>query len=147
MTIFVILFMNSVTTESYHNDIKYHTALYTIFMPPCHFTLGKPKSCLKNVAFTPSTLSSPEPSWQTRWHGFKSEGIKARMGKKIKISSQSTPYSLSLKHRPSHRYLDMRQECRTFKSAASRPSDWLLLVLATRTQRAALTKTDGKINE
>ena len=35
-----------------------------------------------------------------------------------------------LQHRPSRRYLDMRQECRTFKSVASRPCDWLLLVLA-----------------
>jgi hypothetical protein len=44
----------------------------------------------KNTAFTPSTLASAEPSWQMTWHGWKVE-------------------VLSLKHRPSHRYLDMRQ--------------------------------------
>ena len=46
------------------------------------------------MAFTPSTPSRPEPtSWQMMWHGLKVE-------------------VLSLKHRPSRRYLDMRQECR-----------------------------------
>jgi hypothetical protein len=54
---------------------------------------------------------------------------------------------LSLKHLPSHWYLDMRQEYRTFKSVATRPCDWLLLVLAMRAQGAPLTKTDGKIGE
>ena len=54
---------------------------------------------------------------------------------------------LSLKHRSSHGYLDMRQECRTFKGAASRPCDWFLLVLAMRARGAPLTKTYGKINE
>ena len=48
---------------------------------------------------------------------------------------------------PSHRYLEMRQECRTFESVASGPCDWLLLVLAMRAQGASLTKTDGKIGE
>jgi hypothetical protein len=52
---------------------------------------------------------------------------------------------LSLKHRPSHQYLDMRQEYRTSKSIASRSCDWLLLVLAMRPLGASLTKTDGKI--
>ena len=51
---------------------------------------------------------------------------------------------LSLKHRPSHRYLDMRQECRTFETQGC---DWLLLVLAMRARGASLTKTDGKIDE
>ena len=54
---------------------------------------------------------------------------------------------LSFKHQPSHWYLDMRQECMTFKSVASCPCDWLLLVLPTRAREAPLTKTDGKINE
>ena len=54
---------------------------------------------------------------------------------------------LSLKHQPSHRYLDMRQECRTFKSVASHPRDWLLLVLVMRARGASITKTDGKIDE
>ena len=54
---------------------------------------------------------------------------------------------LSLKHRFSHRYLYSRQECRTFKSVASRPCDWLLLVLTMRARGATLTKTDGKIDE
>ena len=62
------------------------------------------------------------------WHGLKAE-------------------VLSLKHRPSHRYLDMRQPCRTFKSVASRPCDWLLLVLAMRPQGAPFTKTDGELDE
>jgi hypothetical protein len=77
------------------------------------------------MAFAPSTLSSAEPSWQKMWHGLEVE-------------------VLSLKHRPSHRYLDMRQEPRTFKSVASRPCDWLLLVLAMRARGAPLTKTDNK---
>jgi hypothetical protein len=51
------------------------------------------------------------------------------------------------KHQPSHWYLDTRQECRTFKSIASRPCDWLLLVLAMRARGAALTKTIAKVNE
>ena len=63
------------------------------------------------MAFTPSTLSSAEPSWQLMWHGLKVE-------------------ALSLKHRPSHRYLDMRQECRTFKIVASRPCDWFAFSLS-----------------
>jgi hypothetical protein len=41
----------------------------------------------------------------------------------------------------------MRQECGTFKSVASCPDDWLLLVLAMRTQGPSLTKSDGKIDE
>ena len=47
---------------------------------------------------------------------------------------------LSLKHRPSHRYLDMKQEGRTFKNVTSHPCHWLLLVLAMRAQGASLTK-------
>ena len=81
----------------------------------------------KDTAFTPSTLSSAEPSRQMMWHGLK-----------VELSI--------LKHWPSHWYLDMRQECRTFKSIASRPCDWLLLVLAMRTQGASSTKTDGNID-
>jgi hypothetical protein len=53
---------------------------------------------------------------------------------------------LRLKHRPSHWYLDMRQEGRTFESVASYPCDWLLLVLAMRAQGASSTKTNGKID-
>ena len=73
-------------------------------------------------------LSGAEPSWQMMWHGLNEE-------------------VLSLTHRPSHQYLDMRQECRTFKSVASGPCDWLLLVLAMRAQGASSTKTDGKVYE
>ena len=80
------------------------------------------------MAFTPSTLSSAEPSWQMMLHGLKVE-------------------VLSLKHRPSHRYLDMRQKCRTSRSVASRSSDWLPSVLAMRAQGAPSTKTSGKIDE
>ena len=69
------------------------------------------------------------PSWQMMWHGLKVEVLKVS------------------KHQPSHRYLDMRQECRTFKSVASYPCDWLLLVLVMRARGASLTKTDGKIEE
>jgi hypothetical protein len=74
------------------------------------------------------TLSSAEPSWQMMWHGLKVE-------------------VLSLKYQPSHRYLNMRQEYRTFKNVTSRPCDWLLLVLTMRARGAPLTKTDGKIGE
>ena len=56
-------------------------------------------------------------------------------------------YGLSLKHRPPHRYLNMRQEYKSFKSVASCPCDWLLLVLIMRARGAPLTKTDGKIDE
>jgi hypothetical protein len=42
----------------------------------------------------------------------------------------------------------MRQEeCRTLKSAASHPCEWLLLVLAMRVRGPMLTKIDGKIDE
>ena len=54
------------------------------------------------MAFTPLTLSSPEPNWQMMWHGLKVE-------------------VLSLKHQPSHQYVDIRQECKTFKSVVSHP--------------------------
>ena len=40
-------------------------------------------------------------------------------------------------------YLDMRQECRTFKSAASRPCDGLLLVLVMRARGASLMENNG----
>ena len=97
-------------------------------MPPPHLTLAKPKTWSKNTAFTPSTLCSAEPSWQVKLHGLKVE-------------------VLSLKHRPYHRYLDMRQEYMTSKSVTSCPCDWLLLVLAMRPLGASLTKTNGKIGE
>ena len=80
------------------------------------------------MAFTPSTLFSPEPSWQMMWHGFKME-------------------VLSLKHRPSHWYLDMRQECMTFKSVSSCPCDWLLFTLSYEGTRSFINKTDGKIDD
>ena len=80
------------------------------------------------MAFTPLTLCSAEPSWQMMWHGLKVEVLR-------------------LKHQSSYWYLDMRQECRTFKSVASCPCDWLFLVLAMRAQGASLPKTDGKIDE
>ena len=63
------------------------------------------------------------------WHGSKVEGL----------SLNTNP--------PSHRYLDMSQECQTFKSVASRPCDWLLRVLAMRARGVPLTITDGKIDE
>jgi hypothetical protein len=57
-------------------------------------------------------LVSAELSWQMMWHDLKVE-------------------VLSLKHRPSHRYLNMRQEDGTFKSVTSRPGcDWLLFSLS-----------------
>jgi hypothetical protein len=52
-----------------------------------------------------------------------------------------------LKQRLSDRYLDMRQEYWTFKSVASRPCDWLRLVLAMRARGASLKQTDGKVGE
>ena len=78
-------------------------------MPP-HLTLAILESWfLKNTTFTPLTLSSAEPSGQMMWHHFKVE-------------------VLSLKHQPSHRYLDIRQECRSSKSVASHSCDWLFLI-------------------
>ena len=112
----------------HHLEQANRDIILTTLMPPPHVTLAKPRSCSKNTAFTPSVLSSAEPSWQMMWPGLKVE-------------------VLSLKHRPSHQYLDMRQECRTYKSVASRPCDWLFLVLAMRAWGAPLTKTDGKIDE
>ena len=47
---------------------------------------------------------------------------------------------LSLKYRPSHRYLDMKQECRILKIVTSRPCDLLLLVLSVRTQEAVMVR-------
>jgi hypothetical protein len=79
-------------------------------MPPSDLTLAK-KVGSNKPAFIPSALSSAEPSWQMMWHGLK-----------VKV--------LSLKHRPSHRYLNMRQDYRTFKSVTSRPCDWLLFSLS-----------------
>jgi len=40
-------------------------------MLPPHLTLAKPKIGSKIKAFTPSALSSAEPSWQMMWHGLK----------------------------------------------------------------------------
>ena len=74
-----------------------------------------------NPAFTPSTLSSAEPSWQMMWHGLK-----------VQV--------LSLKHRPSYRYLNMRKEYRTFESVASRPCDWLLSSLSYEGTRSFINK-------
>ena len=54
---------------------------------------------------------------------------------------------LSLKHRPSHQYLEMRQEYKTFKRVASSPCDWLLLVLAMKVRGAPLIKIDGKVDD
>ena len=80
------------------------------------------------MAFTPSTLYSNELGWQMMWHGFNLE-------------------VLQLKPQPSHQCLDMRQECRTFKSVASYPCDWLLLIVVMRARGAPLTKTDSKADE
>jgi hypothetical protein len=82
----------------------------------------------KNMAFTPSALINPKSTWQRMWYGLKAEVI-------------------ILKYQPSHRYLDRRQQCRTFKSVVSRPYDWMLLVLAMRARGASLTKTDSKTDE
>ena len=75
------------------------------------------------MAFTPMTQSSPEPSWQRMWHGFK-------------------PQAQTL-----HWYLEMRQECRTFKSVTSNACEWLLLDLLMRARGASLTKTNTRIDE
>ena len=83
------------------------------------------------MAFTPSTLSSVEPSWQMMWHVLI-----------VEVVSLKHPLTL-----PTITLDDMRQECRTFKSVASRPSDWLLLVLAIRAQGAPITTSDGKIDD
>ena len=54
------------------------------------------------------------------------------------------PQAPTLPSVPTHE----RQERRTFKSVASCPCDWLLLVLAMRAaRRAPLAKTDVEIDE
>ena len=73
-------------------------------------------------------LSNLKPSRQRMWHGLEVE-------------------VLSLEQQSSHGYLDMRRQCKTFKSVASRPCDWLVLVLAMRAREAPLTETVGKIDE
>jgi len=45
-----------------------------------------------------------------------------------------------LKHRPSHRYLNMRQEYRTFKSVTSGPCDCLLFSLSYKGTRSSINK-------
>ena len=71
-------------------------------MLPFHLTLAQLESLSRNTAFTPSMLSSPKPSWHRMWHGLKAE-------------------ALNLEHQPSHQHLEMRQECRTFKSEGNGP--------------------------
>ena len=73
------------------------------------------------MAFTPSTLSGAEPSWQMMWHGLKVEVF-------------------SLKRRPSHRHLDVWQEYMTFESVASCPFDWLLFSLNYEGTRSSINK-------
>ena len=70
---------------------------FELLMPPPRMTLAKLKSWFLQHNLHTSTLSGAELSWQMMWHGFI-----------VKV--------VSLKHRPSHQYLDMRQECRIFKS-------------------------------
>ena len=53
---------------------------------------------------------------------------------------------LSFKHQPSHRYLNLRQEYRTFKSADSRPCDWLFLILAMRARGASLVRSYKRVS-
>ena len=49
--------------------------LYKVNAPfPLDFSLSL-KVGSKNMAFTPSTLSSPEPGWQMMWHGLKVEAL------------------------------------------------------------------------
>ena len=73
------------------------------------------------MAFTPSTLSGREPSWQMMRHGLKEE-------------------VLSLKHRPSHRYQDMRQECMTFESVDSRAFQLVAFSLSCEGMRSSINK-------
>ena len=49
-------------------------------------------------------------------------------------------------HLPSHRYVEIMQECRII-SVASNPYDWLFKILAMRAQGLSLRKTDGEIDE
>ena len=92
------------------------------FVTHSHWTLAYPKSSFSKTQLShPSTLFSPEPSWQRTWHGLKVE-------------------VLSLAHQFSQQYSKMRQERMTFKSVTSGPCNWLLLVLAMRTQGASFNK-------
>jgi hypothetical protein len=47
---------------------------------------------------------------------------------------------LSHKRRPAHRYLNMRQEYRAFKSVASRPCDGLLFSLGYEGTKSSINK-------
>ena len=68
---------------------------------------------------------SPKPSWQSMWQGLKVE-------------------VLNLKHPPSHRYLEMRQACRTLKIVASSSCGWLLLGFSYEGARSSMNKSRGK---
>ena len=77
-----------------------------------------------DFGFTSLTLSRPKPSWQMMWQNSNIE-------------------VLILKHQPSHWYLDMTQECRTFKSVVSYPCGWFLLVLTLKGHMLSLYHTQN----
>ena len=63
--------------EDAHSMVWFNLGRY--LMPPSHLTFSRTilslKVCLKNMASTPLTLSSLEPSWQRTWHGLKCRGF------------------------------------------------------------------------
>ena len=125
------LYITVVTSPSSNSGLVYDKLRIYINAPfPLDFswTSLSLKVRLKNMVSTPSLLSSPKPSWQLMRHGLLTE-------------------VLSFKHRSSNRYLEMSQECRTFRSIGSNPCDWLLLYIVMRAQRTSLTNTDGKVDE
>ena len=90
----------------------------------------------RNMAFTPSTLSSPKLSWQMTWHGLQVELYKPQ--------APTLPSILDMRQE----CRTLRQECRTFQSVASRPCDWLLFSLSYEDTRSFIdTKMDGKMDE
>jgi hypothetical protein len=98
------------------------TRVYVPYAPfPLDFSLLRLKVGFNKPAFTPSTVSSAEPSRQMMWHGLKVE-------------------VLSLKHRPSHRCPNMRQEYRIFKSVTSCPCDWLHFSLSYEDMKSFINK-------
>ena len=90
-------------------------------MPPPHRTLAKPKSGFFKLSVRTIDIIQ----------------CRAQLAKDVACLKSG---GSKLNYRPYHRYLDMRQECRTFKSVASRSCDCLFLVLAIGVRGAPLTK-------
>ena len=117
----------------YLQGIYYDTNLHSSWYPPLHLWKILHKFQANSFWLNPLTFivihistSCPLPTYLTF------------AKPKSRFRKPGLREVLSLKHRLSHPYLNMRQECRTFKSVAPRPCGWLLLVLTIRAQGAHL---------